>query len=163
MEGAEAAGDPLATLPVLFHLMWRRQLAADLSLVLSHRTVVRRAGAWLSARGSCGSATGSCSPAPSTPWSRCRAAWCGCVADSGETAVVAMAYLAGAPDFAVVGAGPRGARLSPAGLLEALPEEVARRRPRVGAAPGRGGDRACPRMRSRARRRGRSSTRWPAR
>ena len=34
MEGAEAAGDPLATLPVLFHLMWRRQLVADLSLVL---------------------------------------------------------------------------------------------------------------------------------
>src|SRR6266536_5781511 len=44
MEGAEAAGDPLATLPVLFHLMWRRQLVAGLSLVLSHRTVVRRAG-----------------------------------------------------------------------------------------------------------------------
>jgi hypothetical protein len=44
MEGAEAAGDPLATLPVLFHLMWRRALAADLSLVLSHRTVVRTVG-----------------------------------------------------------------------------------------------------------------------
>jgi hypothetical protein len=44
MEGAEAAGDPLATLPVLFHLMWRRELAADLSLVLSHRTVVWRTG-----------------------------------------------------------------------------------------------------------------------
>jgi hypothetical protein len=44
MEGAEAAGDPLATLPVLFHLMWRRELAADLSLVLSDRTVVRSAG-----------------------------------------------------------------------------------------------------------------------
>ena len=65
------------------------------------------------------------------------------VADSGETAVVAMAYLAGAPDFAVVGAGPR-ARLSPAGLLEALPERSRRRRPRMGAAPGRGGDRASP-------------------
>ena len=46
------------------------------------------------------------------------------VADCGETAVVAMAYLAGAPDFAVVGAGPR-ARVSPAGLLEALPDGVA--------------------------------------
>jgi hypothetical protein len=46
------------------------------------------------------------------------------VADSGETAVVAMAYLAGAPDFAVVGAGPR-ARLAPTGLLEALPGKVA--------------------------------------
>lgn len=38
MDGAESAGDPLATLPVLFHLMWRRELTADLSLVLSHRT-----------------------------------------------------------------------------------------------------------------------------
>lgn len=46
------------------------------------------------------------------------------VAEPGETAVVAMAYLAGAPDFAVVGAGPR-ARLAPTGLLEALPERAA--------------------------------------
>ena len=46
------------------------------------------------------------------------------MADSGETTVVAMAYLAGAPDFAVVGAGPR-ARVSPAGLLESLPDKVA--------------------------------------
>ncbi|VBA31959.1 hypothetical protein LAUMK4_05635 [Mycobacterium persicum] len=44
MEGAEAAGDPIVTLPVLFHLMWRRELMADLSLVLGHRTVVWRAG-----------------------------------------------------------------------------------------------------------------------
>jgi hypothetical protein len=44
MEGAEAAGDPLATLPVLFRLMWRRELTADLSLVLSDRTLVRTAG-----------------------------------------------------------------------------------------------------------------------
>jgi hypothetical protein len=45
------------------------------------------------------------------------------VADSGETAVVAMAYLAAAPGFAVVGAGPRS-RLTPSGLLDALPEKV---------------------------------------
>lgn len=43
---------------------------------------------------------------------------------SGETTVVALPYLLAAPDFAIVGAG-RGARLSPEGLLEALPEEVA--------------------------------------
>ena len=43
MEGAEEAGDPIATLPPLFHLMWRRELLADLSLVMSHRTVVWRA------------------------------------------------------------------------------------------------------------------------
>ncbi|WP_324199142.1 TnsA-like heteromeric transposase endonuclease subunit [Nocardia amamiensis] len=41
IDGAEAAGDPLGTLPVLYHLMWRRWLLADLSLVLSHRTLVR--------------------------------------------------------------------------------------------------------------------------
>ena len=29
-EGAEPAGDRLRVLPVLFHLMWQRQLAADL-------------------------------------------------------------------------------------------------------------------------------------
>jgi hypothetical protein len=46
------------------------------------------------------------------------------VADSGEATVVAMAYLAGAPDFAVVGAGPR-ARVSPMGLLESLPAKAA--------------------------------------
>jgi hypothetical protein len=40
MDGAGQAGDPLATLPVLFHLLWRQELAADLSLVLSHRSVV---------------------------------------------------------------------------------------------------------------------------
>jgi hypothetical protein len=45
MDGAERAGDPLATLPVLFHLMWRHELAADLSLVLSHRSIVRAAEA----------------------------------------------------------------------------------------------------------------------
>jgi hypothetical protein len=46
------------------------------------------------------------------------------VADSGEATVVAVPYLAGAPDFAVVGAGPR-ARVSPEGLLESLPDKVA--------------------------------------
>jgi hypothetical protein len=44
MDGAELAGDPLATLPVLFHLMWQHELAADLSLVLSDRSIVRAAG-----------------------------------------------------------------------------------------------------------------------
>jgi hypothetical protein len=44
MEGAEAAGDPITMLPPLFHLMWRRELVADLSLVLSHRSAVWRAG-----------------------------------------------------------------------------------------------------------------------
>ena len=42
MAGAERAGDPLEVLPVLFHLMWRHELVADLSLVLGARTLVRR-------------------------------------------------------------------------------------------------------------------------
>ncbi|MET7770491.1 TnsA-like heteromeric transposase endonuclease subunit [Nocardia sp. NPDC005366] len=41
MDGAESAGDPLGTLPVLYNLLWRRWLVADLSVVLSHRTLVR--------------------------------------------------------------------------------------------------------------------------
>jgi hypothetical protein len=45
------------------------------------------------------------------------------MAGSGEVTVVAMAYLAGAPDFAVIGAGP-SARISPEGLLESLPAKV---------------------------------------
>lgn len=39
-EGAEAAGDRLRTLPVLYHLIWQRQLAADLSAPLGTATAV---------------------------------------------------------------------------------------------------------------------------
>ena len=54
MAGAEAVGDPIAVLPVLFHLLWRRELAADLSVPLHAATrwfVARRladdgCGAW---------------------------------------------------------------------------------------------------------------------
>jgi hypothetical protein len=43
-EGAELAGDRLRVLPVLFHLMWQRQLAADLAAPLGASTVVRAGG-----------------------------------------------------------------------------------------------------------------------
>ncbi|WP_018803191.1 TnsA-like heteromeric transposase endonuclease subunit [Salinispora arenicola] len=43
MDGAELAGDPLRTLPVLFHLLWKRLLLADLALTLSDRTLVHAA------------------------------------------------------------------------------------------------------------------------
>lgn len=43
MDGAELVGDPLGTLPVLYHLLWRQLLVADLAVVLSHRTIVRAA------------------------------------------------------------------------------------------------------------------------
>ena len=44
MAGAETAGDPVAVLPVLFHLLWRQELTADLSVPLHVRTLVRLAG-----------------------------------------------------------------------------------------------------------------------
>lgn len=34
IDGAEAAGDPVAVLPVLYHLLWRHELTADLSVPL---------------------------------------------------------------------------------------------------------------------------------
>lgn len=40
MAGAEAAGDPIAVLPVLFHLLWRHELIADLSVPLHPFTLV---------------------------------------------------------------------------------------------------------------------------
>jgi hypothetical protein len=40
MAGAEAAGDPIAVLPVLFHLLWRHELTADLSVPLGPLTLV---------------------------------------------------------------------------------------------------------------------------
>ena len=43
-EGAEMAGDRLRVLPVLFHLMWSRQLAADLTVPLGASAIVRLGG-----------------------------------------------------------------------------------------------------------------------
>ena len=40
MAGAAAAGDPMAVLPVLFHLMWRHALVADLAVRLTADTFV---------------------------------------------------------------------------------------------------------------------------
>jgi hypothetical protein len=43
LDGAEAAGEPIAVLPVLFHLLWRRELVADLSVPLTVETEVSAA------------------------------------------------------------------------------------------------------------------------
>ncbi len=40
MAGAAAAGDPMAVLPVLFHLMWQHALIADLAVRLTAETLV---------------------------------------------------------------------------------------------------------------------------
>jgi hypothetical protein len=45
MAGAEAAGDPIAVLPVLFHLLWRRELVTDLSVPLHPCAAVTTAAA----------------------------------------------------------------------------------------------------------------------
>lgn len=42
--GAEAAGDPIAVLPVLYHLLWRQELTADLSVPLHPSAAVALAG-----------------------------------------------------------------------------------------------------------------------
>jgi hypothetical protein len=45
MEGVTAVGDPLGVLPVLFHLLWRRELQTDLRTApLSENSLVRVAG-----------------------------------------------------------------------------------------------------------------------
>ena len=41
MAGAESVGDPIAVLPVLFHLLWVHELCADLSVPLYEFTPVR--------------------------------------------------------------------------------------------------------------------------
>ena len=40
MAGAAAAGDPIAVLPALFHLMWRHELNADLAARMAAGTLV---------------------------------------------------------------------------------------------------------------------------
>ena len=42
MDGAEVVGDALGVLPVLYHLLWKQLLVADLAVVLSPRNVVGR-------------------------------------------------------------------------------------------------------------------------
>jgi hypothetical protein len=43
LAGAEAVGDPIGVLPVLFHLLWRHDLVADLSVPLHPTTAVTAA------------------------------------------------------------------------------------------------------------------------
>jgi hypothetical protein len=40
LEGAEAVGDPIAVLPVLYHLLWCHELRVDLSVLLGGRSLV---------------------------------------------------------------------------------------------------------------------------
>jgi hypothetical protein len=40
LAGAQKAGDPIRCLPVLFHLLWRGDLSADVSVPMHDATVV---------------------------------------------------------------------------------------------------------------------------
>jgi hypothetical protein len=42
LAGAAQVGDPIAVLPVAYHLLWRRELSCDLSDLLSGATMARR-------------------------------------------------------------------------------------------------------------------------
>jgi hypothetical protein len=42
MEAAERVGDPLAVLPVLYHLLWLQRLRVDLSIRLDAASIVTR-------------------------------------------------------------------------------------------------------------------------
>ena len=44
IDAAQAAGDPIATLPVLYHLLWRHELSADLTAPLRTATLVAMVG-----------------------------------------------------------------------------------------------------------------------
>jgi hypothetical protein len=51
MAGAESVGDPIAGLPVLFHLLWGHRLRVDLSVPLSADTEVVCAGSPMAVAG----------------------------------------------------------------------------------------------------------------
>jgi hypothetical protein len=42
LAGALEAGDPIAVLPVIYHLLWQRELGCDLSVLLGRNTLVWR-------------------------------------------------------------------------------------------------------------------------
>jgi hypothetical protein len=44
MAGVQRAGDPIAVLPVLFHLLWRHELMVDLSVPLHEASMVAQGG-----------------------------------------------------------------------------------------------------------------------
>ena len=45
LAGVAQAGDPLAVLPVAYHLLWRRELSCDLSVLLDGTSMTWRAPA----------------------------------------------------------------------------------------------------------------------
>lgn len=126
MAGTAAVDDPVAVLPVLFHLLWRRALVTDLSVPLHPDATVTnygrgvmgewaravlRPGDWVSFGGGEHLVL---AVAGTSVRLRERA---------GAEQVVLAAYLMAAPDFAVVDGAP-APQVEPFGLLDGLPEEA---------------------------------------
>ncbi|HEX2402805.1 MAG TPA: TnsA-like heteromeric transposase endonuclease subunit, partial [Mycobacterium sp.] len=130
MAGAESVGDPIAVLPVLFHLLWCHRLHADLSVPLSPDG---------GRGGLCTGSVGDALMGLARPVLRVgdRVVFDGdehqvvglsgtsvrLRADSGVQQVVLAGHLMAAADFTVLDA-PMLSSVVPHGLLEALPAEA---------------------------------------
>lgn len=127
LEGAEVVGDPIAVLPVLFHLLWQRELHAELLLPLHPDAVVGRwqaLGRQVLRAGDRVAFDGEEHVIVGLAGTSVRLR-----ADSGGHQVVLATHLMGAADFAVLADGDEHVSLpavEPLGLLAALPEEPTR-------------------------------------
>ena len=153
MAGAQAAGDPIAVLPVLFHLLWRHELAVDLigaaaarrPVVTAQRRDQRCGGVMASPRCGSGAAPGDwvASTAPTTRWSGWRGVSVRLRSAAGAEMVVLAGISAGLADVRGDRRGAGMPAVEPFGLLDGLPEEVLAAAQGVAAPHRRGRDRAA--------------------
>jgi hypothetical protein len=125
LDGAEQVGDPIAVLPVLFHLLWRRELRPSWTGRCT-RTPWSPPGRWLCDDRSAGAA----SRRPGGLRRETTHLVVGLAgtsvrlrADAGGEQVVLAGHLMAAADFAVLD-NPGRPVVEPFGLLESLPAEV---------------------------------------
>ena len=126
MAGAAAAGDPIAVVPVLFHLLWCHELRFDVvdavasghagervggAAVTLMRAAVLRPGDWVRYDGADHQVIALAGTSV-----RLRSA-------VGAESVVLVAYLMASPDFAVIDGAPTPS-VEPFGLLDSLPVKV---------------------------------------
>ena len=124
MAGAESAGDPIAVLPVLFHLLWVTSSGRPVGAACTSTPVrvepavddadpaaVLRPGDWVTFDGGEHQVLALAGTSV-----RLRST-------DGRETVVLVAYLMAAPEFAVIDAAP-SPPVEPFGLLDALPVEV---------------------------------------
>jgi hypothetical protein len=136
----------LGTLPVLYHLIWRRWLVADLSAVLSHRTIVRVSPNVANLSEDVAHLSQDLPPRMErVMFERPGVLSVGdqvvfgaavhtvvaisgtkirLLSGPGEASVVALPFLLAAEDFELVGSAPAAPKIEPRGLLDELPEKV---------------------------------------